>query len=107
MQADVCEPSSSQARHAEQRMATPELLILLEITPDDVAEGDTTLQGIEVKDVTLNGQMRETCPYCEATHLQLVLRQRHVKRAHLFCPDCTRCFDARFADGSPALSLID
>jgi len=35
-----------------------------------------------------------------------VLRYAHVIRNHLFCPQCTRCFDARYPDGSSALTFM-
>jgi hypothetical protein len=56
-------------------------------------------------DLRLFGQMRETCPECRTTHLQLVLRQKHVKLAHLFCLQCKKCFDACYPNGSSALAI--
>jgi hypothetical protein len=53
------------------------------------------------------GAMREFCPTCKTNHLKLVLRQKHVRHAHLFCERCDKCFDARNADGSSALELDD
>ena len=47
---------------------------------------------------------QEPCPICEEGHLQLVLRQKNVRVAHLFCIECTRCFGAFLPDGSPALA---
>lgn len=51
------------------------------------------------------GDMREICPECKDVHLQLVLRQKNVRLAHLFCGKCFRCFDACYPDGCSALSL--
>ena len=89
-----------------QRQHTAALLTLVELDPSMVADGvwlhDCYLTG----DITFSGEMREVCPECQDVHLQLVLRQEFVKRAHMFCPECTRCFDARYPDGSAALSLI-
>lgn len=108
MHVEVCDNHvTSRSQPSEQRLATPELLFLLELDPKTVADGKSTGEGIVVEDVTASGAMRETCPYCEAGHLRLVLRQKHIKRAHLYCEECTRCFDARYADGTPALSLLD
>jgi hypothetical protein len=51
------------------------------------------------------GSVREICPKCQRTHLKLVLRQTSVRLAHLFCADCESCFDARYPDGAPALTI--
>ena len=51
------------------------------------------------------GSVREICPKCRRNHLKLVLRQTSVRMAHLFCADCESCFDARYADGAPALTI--
>ena len=51
------------------------------------------------------GTVRETCPKCAKTHLKLVLRQRRVRLAHLFCNDCLSCFDARYSNGKSALTI--
>lgn len=51
------------------------------------------------------GNVRETCPKCQQTHLKLVLRQDSVRMAHLFCADCESCFDAHYRDGAPALTI--
>lgn len=51
------------------------------------------------------GNVREICPKCQQGHLKLVLRQTSVRMAHLFCADCESCFDARYADGAPALTI--
>jgi DNA-directed RNA polymerase subunit M/transcription elongation factor TFIIS len=51
------------------------------------------------------GTVRETCPKCLHTHLYLVLRQRSVRTAHLFCAECAGCFDAHYASGANALTI--
>jgi hypothetical protein len=51
------------------------------------------------------GNVREVCPKCQHRNLKLVLRQTSVRMAHLFCADCESCFDARYADGAPALTI--
>ena len=51
------------------------------------------------------GSVREVCPKCQRRTLKLVLRQTSVRMAHLFCADCESCFDARYADGAPALTI--
>ena len=90
----------------EQRHDQAALLTLVELDPPAVADGVWLHECYVSGDIKFSGEMREVCPECEEIHLQLVLRQDFVKRAHMFCPECTRCFDARYADGSAALSLI-
>lgn len=51
------------------------------------------------------GTVRETCPTCHQAHLKLVLRQRRVRLAHLFCAECQSCFDAHYANGASALTI--
>ena len=90
----------------EQRHEKAALLTLVELDPPTVADGAWLHDYYVSGDIAFSGEMREMCPECEGVHLQLVLRQDFVKRAHMFCPQCTRCFDARYPDGSAALSLI-
>lgn len=100
-------PSESGARAAsrfEQRSA-PLLLSLVELDPRDVVEGVMTEQGFQAADVVPVGPMREACPHCPGVALQLVLRHRHVKRSHLFCRVCTRCYDAMNESGHSVLTL--
>lgn len=52
-----------------------------------------------------SGLVRETCPHCEGQHLTLVLRQEHVRLAHLFCARCQTCFDAHYPNGRCALTI--
>jgi len=51
------------------------------------------------------GTLRESCPKCMHTHLTLILRQRNVRIAHLFCAECQGCFDAHYASGASALTI--
>ena len=85
------------------RQHQPGDLILTELSPHAVV--DT----IDDDRVPLNlltfGSVREMCPKCQHTHLKLVLRQSSVRMAHLFCADCESCFDARYLDGAPALTI--
>ncbi len=80
-----------------------ELLILSELDPDSVIDHlephDTAIELITF------GTVRETCPKCTGTHLKLVLRQRRVRLAHLFCSDCLSCFDAHYTNGKSALTI--
>jgi hypothetical protein len=55
--------------------------------------------------LTTFGTLRETCPKCMHTRLHLVLRQRNVRTAHLFCAECASCFDAHYASGANALTI--
>jgi hypothetical protein len=79
-------------------------LILVELDPLSVVAGERRDDIYVAEDVRTHGDMRETCPVCTGRHLKLVLRQSDVRLAHLFCEECTRCYDARFADGSSALN---
>jgi hypothetical protein len=55
--------------------------------------------------LTTFGTVRESCPNCGQSHLHLVLRQRNVRLAHLFCAECHSCFDAHYASGACALTI--
>jgi hypothetical protein len=55
--------------------------------------------------LTTFGSVRETCPKCMHSHLSLILRQRNVRTAHLFCEECQSCFDAHYASGACALTI--
>jgi len=85
--------------------ATAPYLFLVELDPQRVVDGTRyDDKNYLAEDVTACGTMRETCPVCEEGHLQLVLRQKNVRVAHLFCIECTRCFGAFLSDGTPALA---
>lgn len=83
--------------------ASEDRLILRELHPDDVIDR-LARDGGAVEAVSF-GTVRETCPYCANRHLRLVLRQESVRIAHLFCVDCESCFDACYANGTPALTI--
>lgn len=99
------------ASHRKHEQRNPELsaplLVLTELNPASIIEGVMLENGLQTEDeIATCGAMRETCLHCEGQHLQLVLRQKAVKVAHLFCPQCTRCYHASYQDGSPALVLL-
>lgn len=78
-------------------------LILRELNPLVVLDN---LDGEQAPLTLLTfGSVREICPKCQGCNLKLVLRQTSVRMAHLFCAECESCFDARYANGEPALSL--
>ncbi|MBR7783392.1 hypothetical protein [Undibacterium luofuense] len=78
--------------------------ILKELDPRDVIDGEVIDGHYVTPDTEAAGYMREHCPYCPESSLQLQLKYRHVRRTHLFCEHCTRCFDALHPDGSSALA---
>ncbi len=80
-----------------------ETLILTELSPDAVLD-HLDDDGGPVELITF-GTVRETCPRCHQCHLKLVLRQRRVRLAHLFCADCLSCYDAHYANGASALTI--
>jgi len=78
-------------------------LVLSELNPLVVID---YLDGEEAPLTLLTfGNVREACPKCQQANLKLVLRQTSVRIAHLFCTECEACFDARYADGAPALAI--
>lgn len=87
-----------------QNMAQP-TLVLVELDPAVVIEGVRLDDGYLTEDINTFGAMREVCPSCGGMHLQLVLKQTNVRREHVFCPKCTRCFDMLCADGTTALTI--
>jgi len=97
--------SFNTARLPVEHRRQPTLLRLVELDPTEVVEGVMTEQGFQAPDVVPVGPMREACPHCPGVALQLVLRHRHVKRSHLFCRVCTRCYDALTDGGHSALTL--
>ena len=80
-----------------------EPLMLMQIDPSTIVDGMFVNGGYLTQDFAIAGEMRETCPECQTIHLSLVLLQHGVKRAHLFCKKCTRCFDACYPTGESAL----
>lgn len=83
-------------RHAE------DSLLLTELNPSAVIDH---LDGDKAVNLMTFGTVRETCPKCLQTHLNLILRQRAVRTAHLFCAGCDSCFDAHYPSGVSALSI--
>lgn len=80
-----------------------ERLLLSPLDPDTVIDHlDSPSEPVEL--ITF-GTVREICPNCVANHLKLVLRQRRVRVAHLFCSGCLGCFDAHYTNGSSALTI--
>jgi hypothetical protein len=95
-------PGSDAPTPAEQRSgAVP--LHLVQLDPQAVIDGERCDDTYLADEVHTCGTMRETCPVCAASQLQLVLRQKNVRVPHLFCLECTRCFGAFLEDGTPAL----
>ncbi|MDQ1834319.1 hypothetical protein [Massilia scottii] len=86
-----------------QRHSPDDKLVLSELNPSAVVDHLDT-DDVPVELITF-GTVRETCPNCNHTHLKLVLRQRAVRLAHLFCAECQGCFDARYSNGAPALTI--
>lgn len=79
---------------------------LTELDPREVTDGVLLDNGFFLApDPTPVGAMRETCPHCQGIALQLVLRRHHVKRSHLFCAQCTRCYDA-MCNGFSILGIV-
>ncbi|MEO8119187.1 MAG: hypothetical protein ABI606_07675 [Rhodoferax sp.] len=108
MSMDVCIPfpglsTSSRRPGAHLRAQGGSYFFLIELDPRQVVKGVEVADGIVAEDVMPVGQMRENCPHCIDSPLQLVLRANNVIRSHLFCEQCTRCFDALYPDGSSAL----
>ncbi|MFJ9452415.1 MULTISPECIES: hypothetical protein [unclassified Herbaspirillum] len=82
-------------------------ITLLEIDPREVVDGMVLDNGMFLApDPIPVGTMRETCPHCEGVALQLVLRRHQVKRSHLFCDHCTRCYDALCDGGYSILGIV-
>lgn len=77
----------------------------LVLSPLDAAQVIDHLEPDDQVDLITFGTVRETCPMCQKAHLKLVLRQRRVRTAHLFCADCLCCFDAHYTNGAPALTI--
>lgn len=82
-------------------------ITLMELDPREVVEGVVLENGMYLApDPIPVGTMRETCPHCEGVALQLVLRRHQVKRSHLFCKHCTRCYDAMCEGGYSILGIV-
>ena len=77
---------------------------LVELSPPFFVEGREVSGGIIAPDDVPLGLCREMCPHCQDAPLMLVLRSQHVMRTHLFCENCTRCYDAVYPDGVSAFT---
>lgn len=94
-----------QPQHANRRRNGLEqhALMLDEIDPAlAIDRGDDDSVPLEL--LTFGG-VRELCPECKTPSLKLVLRQKTVRLAHLFCAACGRCFDAHYSNGVSALTI--
>ena len=89
----------------ERRNRTITVLTLVELDPREVVDGIRIGSSLLTADVMSAGPMRETCPHCAGVALELILRRHQVKRSHLLCPHCTRCYDALYENGMTALVL--
>lgn len=98
--------SSDTTTPFDKRQKYSDLLILFEIDPATVVDPSVIEDGHLACGIVTAGEMREICPECSHTHLKLVLRQDRVKHSHVYCECCNRCFDARYPDGSSALSMM-
>lgn len=96
---------SLEAEHPQRRQqhANENRLQLTELDADAVI--DHLAPPSEPIELITFGTVRETCPRCQEPHLKLVLRQRRVRIAHLFCSDCLGCYDARYPNGVSALTI--
>lgn len=107
MSQHVLEPELNEAKQETPRRrhqhAIDERLVLNELDPDTVIDHLDTEDG--AIDLITFGTVRETCPKCRQPHLKLVLRQRRVRLAHLFCSECLSCYDAHYANGASALTI--
>jgi hypothetical protein len=93
---------ASHPLHGRRHPHAEDSLLLTELNSRSVI--DHFDDGKPVK-LTTFGTVRETCPKCMQTHLHLILRQRSVRTAHLFCAECNSCFDAHYPSGASALTI--
>jgi len=104
MSEQVLDTVPSEETHTSQkRRHHAEALVLCEVPPESVV--DHLDDECVPKSLVTFGNVRETCPKCSNTHLRLVLRQKCVRLAHLFCAECHSCFDAHYHNGEPALTI--
>jgi hypothetical protein len=78
---------------------------LVEVDRANVVDSIRLDDGYQPDSVFAIGEMRELCPHCKVHHLKLVLRQKRVRHAHLYCDRCEKSFDVRYPDGRSALEL--
>lgn len=97
------ESQNPQPSSSRRRSNGADHLILRELNPHVVI--DHAEAGQAALTLMTFGSVRECCPKCQQGSLKLVLRQSSVRMAHLFCAECESCFDARYVDGEPALTI--
>jgi len=102
--ATMSPPQQHHAQPSRRRQNGDEdYLVLTELNPrmviDHLDDEDEPLHVLSF------GSVREICPKCRTQHLKLVLRQRTVRLAHLFCAECESCFDAHYPNGTSALTI--
>jgi hypothetical protein len=95
--------SGSNPVHSRRQPRDEDRLILTALDPRAVI--DHLDDDVTPINLTTCGSIRESCPKCAQTHLKLVLRQRSVRTAHLFCAGCHGCFDAHYPNGASALTI--
>jgi hypothetical protein len=101
---DTMSASQQYSPHNSRRQGgVQEDLVLSELNPRMVVD-HLDDEGLPLH-VLAFGSVREVCPKCQTGQLKLVLRQSAVRVAHLFCADCTSCFDAHYSNGTPALTI--
>ncbi|GGC69961.1 hypothetical protein [Undibacterium terreum] len=103
--AELLKRQSNDQYYTERREKRAPFFTLIEMDPRDLVSGIEREEGYLSEDITPAGTMRETCPHCPGNALLLVLRYKQVKRSHLFCEQCTRCYDALYPDGTSALAI--
>ena len=98
-------PSQTEAAVPSRRHppAPDDVLTFTELDPLSVIDDDNAPD--QPCELITFGDTREYCPACQTKHLKLVLRQRNVRLAHMFCPACERCFDAHYPNGKSALTI--
>lgn len=94
----------SRPHKPDMRVRPSRVLNLVELDPQLIIDGDMASRDGAVRPVVPAGTMREACPHC-GLPLKLVLRYQHVTRSHMYCEQCTRCYDAVLANGHSALVL--
>jgi hypothetical protein len=95
---------TDEASFSDNRRKDSGPFLLVELNPTEVVDGLRT-GGYIADDVRSAGKMRESCPECNV-HLQLVLRQKGVKRSYIFCEQCERCFDAVYPNGVSVFAVM-
>ena len=103
MNLQVSEKHTQHTSASRRQHVDVDCLVLSELNPLVVVDH---LDGEQTTHTLLTfGNVREICPKCQQRNLKLVLRQTSVRMAHLFCAECESCFDARYPDGAPALTI--